>query len=302
MTEKEITEKLRACIENAFDCYVGEVGEDESEDGEMFFSDGFFHIALHDGRLCKTPYTAKDFWMIRFRREEELLRPYVVIYMKNGDRLYFSNAEWADYFKTAWTFNRAGQPSLDDDSLIDFFETQRNMQKQVHAVTVPQGVDVVAYAEADRERVKDLLVELQTYLASLDDRGVIVLKDNYREDYFAYLMGEIGKHEGKMFLARSAEGVLGLVVCKIFQGGGEQDITTSCPKIGFISDLVVTERERGRGIGMALLAAAEKYFAELGCAYTQLEVFAPNTKARRLYEKFGFETNCLYLSKRTETV
>ena len=162
--------------------------------------------------------------------------------------------------------------------------------------------EIMEFEEAHAERVKDLLVELQTHLASLDDRGVIVLKENYREDYFAYLMGEIEKHEGKMFLAKGAEGVVGFVVCKIFQGGGEQDITTSCPKIGFISDLVVTQKERGKGIGGALLTAAEKYFTERECVYTQLEVFAPNMNARRLYEKFGFETNCLYLSKRTGTV
>ncbi len=302
MTEREITDKLRTCIENAFECYLGEVGEDEGEDGEMFFLDGYFHIVLRDGRLCRTTYTAEDFMAIRFRREEEVLEPYVVIYMKNGDRLYFNNAEWADYYKTTWDLNRIGQKKLNDNDLIDFFERQRNAPKQVRTLTIPQGIDVVEYEEAHAERVKDLLVELQTHLASLDDRGVIVLKENYREDYFAYLMGEIEKHEGKMLLAQGTESVIGLVVCKIFQGGGEQDITTSCPKIGFISDLVVTEKERGKGIGGALLAAAEKYFAECECAYTQLEVFAPNTGARRLYEKYGFETNCLYLSKRTETV
>ena len=302
MKEREITKQLRMCIENAFGCCLDEVGEDECEDGEMFFSDGDFHIVLHDGRLCKTTYTAEDFLMIRFRREEDPVDPYVVIYMKNGDRLYYYNFEWADYFKTAWMLNRVGQPSLNDDALIDFFEAQRNTEKQVRTSTVPQGIDVIEYEEAHQEQVKNLLVELQTYLASLDDRGVLVLKENYREDYFAYLMGEMEKHEGKMFLARGAEGVAGLVVCKIFQGGGEHEITTSCPKIGFISDLVVTEKERGRGIGTALLTAAEKYFAERECAYAQLEVFAPNTAARRLYEDFGFKTNCLYLSKRTEAV
>lgn len=302
MTEEEITKKLHLCIENAFECFLYEVGEEECEDGEMFFSEGYFYIVLRNGRLCKTTYTAEDFMAIRFRREDEVTEPYVVIYMRNGDRLFYYNFEWADYYKTAWELCRAGQKSLNDDALIDFFETKRKMQEHMQAVSAPQGVDVVEYGEARVEQVKDLLVELQTYLASLDDRCVLVLKETYREDYFAYLMDEIGKHEGKLFLAQGAEGVLGLAVCKIFQGGGEQDITTSCPKIGFISDLIVTEKERGRGIGTSLLIAAEKYFSECGCEYTQLEAFAPNTAARRLYEDFGFKTNCYYLSKRTEIV
>lgn len=301
MTEREITEKLRFCIENAFECCLDEVGEEECEDGEMFFSDGYFHIVLHDGRLCQTTYTADDFMAVRFRREQDYMDPYVVIYMKNGDRLYYHNYEWADCYKSAWMLNYVGHKALGDEELIDFFASRRKLREHLQAAA-PCDVDVIGYEEEHAERVKDLLAELQTYLASLDDRGVIVLKENYREDYFSYLMDEIAKHEGKLLLARNAEGVTGLAACKIFQGGGEQDITTSCPKIGFISDLVVTEQERGKGIGTALLLAAEKYFAECGCEYTQIEVFAPNTAAKRLYEAFGFKTNCLYLSKRTGTL
>ena len=298
MTEKEITGKLHTCIENAFDCYLDEVGEG-GEDGEMFFSDGSFYIVLHDGRLCKTTYTSEDFVTIRFRRQEDFIEPYVVIYLKNGDKLYYSNFEWADHNKTAWVLVRVRQRSVNDDALIEYFAAQRNLRDRTADFSVPQDVGVIEYEEAHKEQAKDLLVELQTHLASLDETGVLVLKENYREDYFAYLMGEIEKHEGKMFLARNAEGILGLVVCKIFQGGEEQSLTTSCPKIGFISDLVVTKKERGRGIGTALLTAAEKYFAERGCDSMKLEVFASNTSARHLYEKFGFAENCLYLSKKT---
>ena len=124
MNEKEITKKLRTCIENAFECYLDEVGEGACEDGEMFFSDGYFHIVLRDGRLCKTTYTAEDFMTIRFRRQEEFVEPYVVIYLKNGDKLYYYNFEWADYLKTAWMLARAGQAAIMDDGLIDYFSTQ----------------------------------------------------------------------------------------------------------------------------------------------------------------------------------
>ena len=150
------------------------------------------------------------------------------------------------------------------------------------------------YAEA----VKDLFVELQSYLAGLDKRGVIVLKDGYRDDYFHYVSEEIKKHRGKIFLAEENNAAVGCIVCKIFQGGGEDDITTSCPKVGFIGDLVVTQAKRGQGIGSALLQRAEKYFAKNDCDYTQLEVFAPNTDAFELYKKSGYKVNCLYLSKK----
>lgn len=110
---------------------------------------------------------------------------------------------------------------------------------------------IIEYGDEYAENTKDLLVELQRYLASLDERGVIVLKDNYREDYFRYVSEEVKKHNGK-----------------ILQGGGEENITTSCPKVDFISDLVVTEEERGKGIGRRLLRQVNDYFMQNGCEYT----------------------------------
>lgn len=89
-----------------------------------------------------------------------------------------------------------------------------------------------------------MLVELQTYLSYLDKRGVLVLKDCYRNDYFLYVMRKVENHGGKIFVAVSGDKAVGLVVCKIFQGGGEAEITTCCPKIGFISELVETENQR----------------------------------------------------------
>lgn len=126
--------------------------------------------------------------------------------------------------------------------------------------------------------MKDLFVELQEYLASLDKRGVLVLKENYREGYFAYVLEEIQKHDGKIFLAEENGTVIGVIVCKIFQGGGESEFTTSCPKIGFISDLVVAKLKRGQCVGKSLLKRVEEYFAENACDYAQLEVFAPTSE------------------------
>ena len=157
---------------------------------------------------------------------------------------------------------------------------------------------VEEYRACYENDVKDLLVELQSDLVKLDERGVLVLKDDYRDKYFYYVSEEIEKHDGKIFVAVDCGKAIGAVVCKIFQGGGESELTTSCPRVGFISDLVVTKDQRRRGIGKALIKRAENYFADKGCAYTQLEVFAPNADAFALYRRLGFDVNCLYLSKK----
>lgn len=161
-------------------------------------------------------------------------------------------------------------------------------------------IQIVGYRERYTDGVKDLLVELQEHLASLDERGVVVLKECYRDGYFDYIIREIMGHCGKIFVAVYGDKTVGVVVCKIYQAGeGEEaNLTTTSPKVGFISDLVVTKSERGRGIGKLLIARAEEYFAWHECKYVRLDVAAPNVNAVEFYKKLGFEVNCLYLSKK----
>lgn len=56
-----------------------------------------------------------------------------------------------------------------------------------------------------------------------------------------------------------------------------------------IHDLAVLPEQRGRGIGHALLAAAESHARATGCCKLTLEVLDDNQPARRLYTRFGFE-------------
>ncbi len=55
-----------------------------------------------------------------------------------------------------------------------------------------------------------------------------------------------------------------------------------------IHDLAVLPAQRGRGIGQALLAAAEAAARAEDCCKLTLEVLEDNLPARRLYERCGF--------------
>lgn len=55
-----------------------------------------------------------------------------------------------------------------------------------------------------------------------------------------------------------------------------------------LHDVAVLATHRGRGIGRALLQAAETEARSLGCCRLTLEVLEDNTPARSLYERFGF--------------
>jgi ribosomal protein S18 acetylase RimI-like enzyme len=56
-----------------------------------------------------------------------------------------------------------------------------------------------------------------------------------------------------------------------------------------IHDLAVVPEHRGRGIGLALLAAAEERARARQCCKLTLEVQDENARARALYTSFGFE-------------
>lgn len=57
---------------------------------------------------------------------------------------------------------------------------------------------------------------------------------------------------------------------------------------GHIADVVVAPEARGRGVGEALLAAAEQWARARGYSLLTLNVFIENTHARALYERTGF--------------
>lgn len=56
-----------------------------------------------------------------------------------------------------------------------------------------------------------------------------------------------------------------------------------------ISVIATTAAAEGTGVGRALMAHAEAWARERGLSLLTLNVFAANTRARRFYEKAGFE-------------
>jgi ribosomal protein S18 acetylase RimI-like enzyme len=64
-----------------------------------------------------------------------------------------------------------------------------------------------------------------------------------------------------------------------------------------ISDLAVATGKDGRGIGFALLAHAETWAHGHRCKLLTLGVFPGNTRARALYERAGFTTELLRMTK-----
>lgn len=64
-----------------------------------------------------------------------------------------------------------------------------------------------------------------------------------------------------------------------------------------MSELIVTERVRGYGIGKKLIEKMELYFKENGCEFSRLTVLENNQIAKHLYGDLGYRPIELEMSK-----
>lgn len=102
-------------------------------------------------------------------------------------------------------------------------------------------------------------------------------------DVQARLVPALREHPTSLVLvALAEEKPVGVAVC--FFGFS----TFAARPLLNIHDLAVIPDWRGRGVGRALLNAAESRALQRGCCKLTLEVRDDNTGARALYERFGF--------------
>jgi ribosomal protein S18 acetylase RimI-like enzyme len=78
--------------------------------------------------------------------------------------------------------------------------------------------------------------------------------------------------------------------------GESSDMMTGL-SFGFIYDIFVEEKYRGKGIGKMLLEKAESYCRKEGYSRIALMVAATNGSAIRLYSKMGFKPEQMYMGK-----
>ena len=89
-------------------------------------------------------------------------------------------------------------------------------------------------------------------------------------------------------VAESAGGIVGFAIITVFDAPPFEVLVPR--RIVFIESMVVTEAQRGKGIGQALVEAAIVWGRAKGATTLELTVWEFNQRAKALYERLGFTT------------
>ncbi len=157
---------------------------------------------------------------------------------------------------------------------------------------------IIEYEEKYLDDVRDLLVELEEYIISIDKDNLDQLHEEYRDKMAILDLEEVNKYNGKCYLAIENDKAIGLIMGIIPLYDEYDYLDYKCPKRGEITELIVTKKIRSNGVGKALMNKMEQYFKNNGCEYIHVDVFGYNEIGISFYEKGGYHTRMLDMIKK----
>ncbi len=159
---------------------------------------------------------------------------------------------------------------------------------RVKKEVVDSDIVIEEYDDKYLEDIKDLLVELEEYIVSIDKDNLDRLHSDYRDKMTLIDLDLINKNNGKCYVALDNDKVVGLIMGIISKYDEYDYLDYKCPKRGEVMELVVSSKVRHNGIGQQLINAMEDYFVLQECEYVLVDVFAYNDNAIKFYSKNGY--------------
>lgn len=149
---------------------------------------------------------------------------------------------------------------------------------------------IIEYEDKYLEDVKDLLVELEEYIVSIDKDNLNQVHPEYREKMALIDLEEVRNNNGKCYIAVEDDKAVGLIMGTIPKYDEYDYLDYICPKRGEITELIVSKNVRSKGIGNMLISKIEEYFKSVGCEYILVDVFAYNDNAIKFYDRHGYHS------------
>lgn len=149
-------------------------------------------------------------------------------------------------------------------------------------------MEIIEYNDKYLEDVKDLLVELEEYIISIDEDNLDQLHEEYRDKMAILDLKEVSDNCGKCYLMVENNKAVGLIMGYVRAYDKYDYLDYKCPRCGEISELIVSKNARSKGAGQQLIRKMEEYFKQINCEYILIDVFAYNKNAIKFYEKSGY--------------
>ena len=149
-------------------------------------------------------------------------------------------------------------------------------------------MQIIEYEDKYLDDIKDLLVELEEYILSIDQDNLDQLHPEYRDKMAVLDLKEVKDNNGKCFIAVENGKAIGVIMGIVRKYDKYDYLDYKCPKCGDIIELVISKSARGKGIGQELMTKMEEYFKSINCEYVTIDVFAYNDPALKFYSKQGY--------------
>ncbi len=155
-------------------------------------------------------------------------------------------------------------------------------------------VTVRTYREDDREALRGLVLALHEVVRPLDPDlapGEAIL-----DAHFDHLLRRQAQTQGAIFVAEAGGHLIGYAC--VFGVVTPDEVDEHPASYSVLAELYVKKDARALGAGSELMARAEELARRLGATKLELKVHAGNTAAQRYYERLGFTTRWLTMTRR----
>jgi len=150
------------------------------------------------------------------------------------------------------------------------------------------------YQDGDAAALRQCVVVLQDAERAIDPR--LLAGEVMADAYCKRIHVRCRETAGKIYVAEEDSRVVGFTTVLAREPFTELDDPPG--HYALITDLVVLEPYRGRGIGRQLLRRAEAYARQAGATELRIGVLSGNHTARRLYLDVGFQPHLELLANR----
>ncbi len=159
---------------------------------------------------------------------------------------------------------------------------------------------IIEYEEKYLDDVRDLLVELEEYIVSIDKDNLDIVHPDYKEKMAIVDLEELEKNEGKCYLYIEDGKALALIMGCVRPYDKYDYLDYKCPRAGYITELIVSQKLRSKGIGQKLINKIEEYFKSINSEYVLVDVFAYNDNAFNFYSKKDYHSRMHTMIKKIE--